>query len=274
MPNQATANCCRILPEWNFDTSPTLVGAIARLSELSEEDLRLRVRDVFLQDDRAVQVPIEQWLMNQGIMCKEYLCRIVNRKSVVDGLFLWLLVHACRQHLNVLHPRGIWTSKRSEIMVLTDATITLVVGCFLLSPKMECFSAKDNSFYIKPLHDPHLVQDSFVVMLSTLNKPVTDVQDCLDETGLYVTSPPMLLQEILASLMEYSVVDFHEQICRWLHDNATHVLMIEKWLAVQGISLQDYLQILGRNGSSDGLEVWAASMALNQQVNVVMSDTI
>ncbi len=49
-------------------------------------------------------------------------------------------------------------------MVLTDATITLVVGCFLLTPKMEHFSIKDDSFYIKPLHDPHLVQDSFVVM--------------------------------------------------------------------------------------------------------------
>ncbi len=187
---------------------------------------------MFLQDDRAVQVPIEQWLMNQGVMRKEYLHHIVNRKSVVDGLFLWLSVHACQQHLNVLHPREIWTSRRSEIVVLMDATITLVVGCFLLSLKMECFSAKDDSFYIKPLHDLCLVQDSFMVMLCTLNKPAMDVQGHLDETGLYVTSPPMLLQEILASLMECSVVDFYEQICRWLHDNATHVPMIEKWLAV------------------------------------------
>ena len=95
--------------------------------------------------------------MDQGITRKEYLCQIVNRKSVADGLFLWLSVHACQQHLNVLHLRGIWTSRRSEIVVLTDAMITLVVGCFLLSPKMECFSVKDDSFYIKPLHDPCLV---------------------------------------------------------------------------------------------------------------------
>ena len=187
---------------------------------------------MFLQDDRAVQVTIEQWLMDQSVTHKEYLCCIVNRKSVVDGLFLWLSVHACQQHLNVLHPRGIWTSRRSEIVVLTDATITLVVGCFLQTLKMECFSVKDDSFYIKPLHDPHLVQDSFVVMLHALNKPVTDVQDHLDKTGLYATSPPMLLWEILASLLECSVVDFHEQICRWLHDNAMHIPMIEKWLAV------------------------------------------
>ncbi len=113
-----------------------------------------------------------------------------------------------------------------------------------------------------------------MVMPCTLNKPAIDVQGYLDETRLYVTSPPMPLQEILASLMECSVVDYCEQICRWLHDNATHVLMIEKWLAVQGISLQDYLQILGDNGSSDGLKVWAALMALNWLVNVVISDTI
>ncbi len=29
LPDQATATCYRMLPEWNFDTSPTLVGAIA-----------------------------------------------------------------------------------------------------------------------------------------------------------------------------------------------------------------------------------------------------
>ena len=157
---------------------------------------------------------IEQWLMDKGVTHKEYLCWIVNRKSVVDGLFVWLSVHACQQHMNVLHPGGIWTSRSSEVMVLTDATVTLVVGCFLLTPKMECFSVKDDSFYIKPLHDPHLVQDTFVVMLHALNKLVMDVQECLDETGLYATSPPMLLQEILASLLECSVVDFWEQMCR------------------------------------------------------------
>ncbi len=49
---------------------------------------------MFLQDDRAIQVPIEQWLMNQGVMCKEYLCCIVNRKSVIDGLF-FVAISSC-----------------------------------------------------------------------------------------------------------------------------------------------------------------------------------
>ena len=65
----------------------------------------------------------------------------------------------------------------SEIVVLTDATITLVVNCFLLSPKMEWFSVQDDSFFIKPLSDPHLVQDNFVIMPHVLNKLVSDVQE-------------------------------------------------------------------------------------------------
>ncbi len=63
-----------MLPEWMFEMSPTLVGAIAQLAELTEEDLHLKVQDVFLQDDRTVQITIEQWLMDQGVMHKEYLC--------------------------------------------------------------------------------------------------------------------------------------------------------------------------------------------------------
>ncbi len=118
---------------------------------------------------------IEQWLMDKGVTCKEYLYWIVNRKSVVDSLFLWLSVHACQQHMNILHPGGIWTYRSSEVVVLTDAIVTLIVGCFLLTLKMECFSVKDDSFYIKPLYDLHLVQDTFVVMLYALNKPVMDV---------------------------------------------------------------------------------------------------
>ena len=117
----------------------------------------MRVHDVFHLDDRALQTTIKKWLMDHSITHKEYLRWIVNRCAIVDRLFLWLSVHASQQHINVVHPGGIWTLRQSEIVVLTDATITLVVNCFLLSPKMECFSVQDDSFFIKPLSDPHLV---------------------------------------------------------------------------------------------------------------------
>ncbi len=72
-------------------------------------------------------------------------------------------------------------------MVLT------VVNCFLLSPKIECFSVQDDSFFIKPLSDPCLVQDNFVIMPQVLNKPVSNVQEHLDKTELYATGPSVLL---------------------------------------------------------------------------------
>ncbi len=247
--------------------------AIVQLFGLPVEELRLKVHNVFNLDDRAIQTTNEKWLMDHGIMCKEYLRRVVNRYTIVDRLFLWLSVHASQQYINVLHPGGIWTSRWSEIMVLTDATITLVVNCFLLSPKIEQFSVQDDSSFIKPLSDPCLIQDNFVIMPKVLNRPVGDVQEWLDETGLYATGPQVLLQENLSRLMECSVVDYWEQICRWLQDNAVHVPMTEKWLAVQGLNLQEYLAILGGNGASDGLEVWAASLVMNQPLNMVMADS-
>ncbi len=60
LPDQANENCCRMLPEWVFEASQTLVGALTQLFELTEEDLQLKVCDVFLQDDRTVQITIEQ----------------------------------------------------------------------------------------------------------------------------------------------------------------------------------------------------------------------
>ncbi len=206
--DQAMKKCHCLLPECSFRMSSTLVEALAQLFGLPVEELRLKVCKVFNLDDRALQTTIEKWLMDHGIMCKEYLRHIVNRCTIVDGLFLWLSVHTSQQHVNVVHPGGIWTSRQSEIVVLIDATITLVVNCFLLSPKMDQFSVQDDSFFIKPLSDPCLVQDNFVIIPHVLNKLVGDIQEWLDETGLYATGPQVLLQENLSRLMECSVVDY------------------------------------------------------------------
>ncbi len=177
--DQAIEKCHCLLPEHSFGMSSTLVEALAQLHGLPVEELkvelRLRVCDVFHLDDRALQTTIKKWLMDHSITCKEYLRQVVSRHTIVDGLFFWLSVHASQQHINVMHPGGIWTLRQSEIMVLTDATITLVVNYFLLSPKMECFSVQDDSFFIKQLSDPCLVQDNFVIMPQVLNKPVGNI---------------------------------------------------------------------------------------------------
>ncbi len=50
--------------------------------------------------------------------------------------------------------------------------------------------------------------------------------------------------------------------------------MIEKWIAVRGMNLQEYLDMLSTGASVDGLELWAASMAMNILISVIMEDSI
>ncbi len=104
--DQAIEKCCCLLLEHSFGMSSTLVGALAQLYSLLVEELRLRVH-IFHLDDRALQITIKKWLMDHSITHKEYLRQIVNRCTIVDGLFLWLSVHASQQHINVVHPGGI-----------------------------------------------------------------------------------------------------------------------------------------------------------------------
>ncbi len=50
--------------------------------------------------------------------------------------------------------------------------------------------------------------------------------------------------------------------------------MLEKWLAIRGTSLEEYADHLLANGSSDGLEIWAFSHALNLPVTIIMEQTV
>ncbi len=50
--------------------------------------------------------------------------------------------------------------------------------------------------------------------------------------------------------------------------------MLEMWLAVRGISLEEYADHLLANGSSDGLEVWVYSHTLNLPITIIMEQTV
>ncbi len=50
--------------------------------------------------------------------------------------------------------------------------------------------------------------------------------------------------------------------------------MIEKWLAVHGLTLVDYIEHLLLGGTTDGLEVWLLSMATNTPVNIFQEDRV
>ncbi len=55
----------------------------------------------------------------------------------------------------------------------------------------------------------------------------------------------------------------------WLGHEATNVPMIEKWLAIHGLTLANYLAHLRNGGTSDGLELWAFSLATNKLVTII-----
>ena len=158
--------------------------------------------------------------------------------------------------------------------MLTDAAVVLVLCCFLTSPKMTFSDKKEDSFYIMPLLDPREVADHFVPVPKVLNCPVHDVDAHLEEVGMYALGPQVSIQNSLANLLECSVADYRKQICHWLHDWALEVPMIEKWIVIRGMNLQEYLDLLSTGMSVDSLELWAVSIAMNILISVIMEDSI
>ena len=49
--------------------------------------------------------------------------------------------------------------------------------------------------------------------------------------------------------------------------------MIEKWLAIRGLDLSEYLSHLEGDKESDGLELWLLSLASDHPINVIMDDS-
>ncbi len=52
------------------------------------------------------------------------------------------------------------------------------------------------------------------------------------------------------------------------------VHMIEKWLAVRGLDLEECLSHLESDRVSNGLELWLLSLASDHPINVVMDDSV
>ena len=47
LEDQALEKCKKLLPEREFHTAASLIGALATVFEISEEDLQLKIRDCF-----------------------------------------------------------------------------------------------------------------------------------------------------------------------------------------------------------------------------------
>ncbi len=111
-------------------------------------------------------------------------------------------------------------------------------------------------------------------MLKVFNKPVTSPKERLEELGMEALTPSLPIPDHLAALLQCSVEGYHALLNGWMIQYSVDLHMIEKWLAVHGLSIQDYSVHLMANGSSDGLELWMASMVMNIPINMVMEDSV
>ncbi len=159
---------------------------------------------------------------------------------------------------------------------MMDATIILVLGCFLVTQPMLCGQnvKEDDNDYIRPFADPRLIVDRYIPVPFVLNKPIGNIANHLDELGLREIDQHLPVHHCLANLLDMTYIEFHKQLYRWIWLYALEIHMIKKWLGVCRLNLEDYLVHLESDHSSDGLELWLMSIGMDTPFNVIMDDCV
>ncbi len=224
--------CKRFLPEQHLYTSSLIIEALCHAFEVEEDHLSLEVKCVLNESHTEVAMVVDEWLIQTGTLHSQYLTKVVNHKSAIDGLFAWVAAVLQGVHLNIIHATGIWISWKSDITVLTDPTIVYVLRCFISAPAMHLQDPeKDESSdldYVVPFKHPAETENCYITVLYVLNKPVTNVQDRLNETGLQRLSDMLPILNLLADLLGCSRDEYRHMMVEWLSFAPSHVHMIEK----------------------------------------------
>ncbi len=82
--------CCCLLPEHEFCSASLLVDALAQAFSMTEDDMCKGVHELLYELHTDVARVVDMWLLDAGVLCKQYLSCVVNHGSAVDGLFVWL----------------------------------------------------------------------------------------------------------------------------------------------------------------------------------------
>ncbi len=220
---------------------------------------------------------IDEWLFTAGITRKQYLSQVINRGSSIDGLFVWLAAVHMGCHLNIIHGAGIWMTRASETVVMTDCAIVFIIHCFMSTPSMHLTAAKDSpqdsdsdSDFMCAFRPAGETTDRYVQVPQVLNDPV----ERADEVGMSLQGHPCPLQVLLAELLHTSPEEFRKMLVSWIYQHRSEEHMIEKWLVVRGLDLETYAVHLTSGGTSDGLELWCFLRATDQPVTVIMEKTV
>ena len=108
-----------------------------------------------------------------------------------------------------MHASGIWTSRRSEYVVMTDSTIVLIISGFLSVTRIDLTGLMDHSDYLAQFKDPCETQHRFITVPQVLNKPVIELGAQIEEVGMHVCREQAPLHHILASLFECKPQTLH-----------------------------------------------------------------
>ncbi len=123
-------------------SATSLVDALAQAFSMTEDELCKGVCELLYESHTDVARVVDTWLLDAGVTCKQYLSRVVNHGSAVDGLFVWLAANLMKQHINIIHATGIWTTRASELVIMTNAALVFIMDCFLTVQKMHLGSVK------------------------------------------------------------------------------------------------------------------------------------
>ena len=146
-------------------------------------------------------------------------------------------------------------------MVMTDATVVLLISGFLSVKAMNISELLDDSTYLEQFKHPLEVWDCYIPIPQVLNRPIQDIGTHLEEIGMHACGTRAPLHHILACLLEYTPETLHQQLWQWVLHYSLDVHMIKKWLALWGLELAEYLSHLQTEKDSDGLELWLISLA-------------
>ena len=192
-----------------------------------------------------------------------------NVGKQIDGLFLWLSSFVLKEHINVVHGDGIWTTCHTAIPDLQDPTVVFVLGYYIAAS--GCPSSKSSKKTTWNWLEYHDSIPQMVPYPCVLNRPVVNLAAHCDEIGLEPEGDPSTLFDILLWIVGEN---YHDDLMPWIHIHQDLLAGPRWWLGAHSLSFDQYIDNMAAEGQCNGLEVWLVSLVSGCLVNVVQDDLI